>query len=389
MTRTDLSEGKRNRKTQALSALLSASALGLFLEGCGADDINTILATPAVEKHVGDTSIDTVSYANSAEAVDVDLVDGTGKYGDAAGDTFENIKNLIGSDHHDVLAGNEESNALTGGGGGDILRGHVGDDELYGGADYDRLYGGVGNDVLYGETGDDILYGGVGNDELYGGAGYDILYGNDGNDTLHGGAGVDSLYGDEGDDVLNGDAGNDAIDGNDGNDTLHGGAGDDTLYGGTDNDILYGDGVGDLGSRGGNDVLYGDAGDDTLYGGAGNDTLYGGVGNDTLNGGAGTDTYRYVQGDGMDTITDVRLEAINLQFLSFTRTEIEAAVINRDHDNLVIEFDSDNKITINDAYYTPDGGTEQEAFTINAYYLSAPDTTHFLADAYTLSFAAA
>ena len=28
-------EGKRNRKTQALSALLSASALGLFLEGCG------------------------------------------------------------------------------------------------------------------------------------------------------------------------------------------------------------------------------------------------------------------------------------------------------------------------------------------------------------------
>ena len=379
MTRTDLSEGKRNRKTQALSALLSASALGLFLEGCGADDINTILATPAVEKHVGDTSIDTVSYANSAEAVDVDLVDGTGKYGDAAGDTFENIKNLIGSDHHDVLAGNEESNALTGGGGGDILRGHVGDDELYGGADYDRLYGGVGNDVLYGETGDDILYGGVGNDELYGGAGYDILYGNDGNDTLHGGAGVDSLYGDEGDDVLNGDAGNDAIDGNDGNDTLHGGAGVDSLYGGEGDDVLNG-GTGD-------DDLNGGDGNDELYSGEGDDILIGNNGEDTLNGGAGTDTYRYVQGDGMDTITDVRLEAINLQFLSFTRTELEAAVINRDHDNLVIEFDSDNKITINDAYYTDGTGTEQEAFTINAQYFSAGSYVD-LADAYTFSFAA-
>ena len=28
-------DGKRNRKTQALSALLSATALGVFLEGCG------------------------------------------------------------------------------------------------------------------------------------------------------------------------------------------------------------------------------------------------------------------------------------------------------------------------------------------------------------------
>ena len=31
-------EGKRNRKAQALSALLSASALGVFLEGCGGGD---------------------------------------------------------------------------------------------------------------------------------------------------------------------------------------------------------------------------------------------------------------------------------------------------------------------------------------------------------------
>ena len=30
------SEGKRNRKKQALTALLSATALGVFLEGCGA-----------------------------------------------------------------------------------------------------------------------------------------------------------------------------------------------------------------------------------------------------------------------------------------------------------------------------------------------------------------
>ena len=120
----DSREGKRNRKTQALSALLSASALGLFLEGCGGADepssggaggggrsnINPILATSAPEAHIGGTGIDTVSYEDSNAGVVVDLLEGTGTGGFAAGDTFENIKNLIGSDYADTLAGNEEAN---------------------------------------------------------------------------------------------------------------------------------------------------------------------------------------------------------------------------------------------------------------------------------------
>ena len=189
-------------------------------------------------------------------------------------------------------------------------------------------------------------------------------------ENIIGSASSDRLYGDENSNTIDGGTGADWLEGGGGDDTLNGGAGDDTLYGGV-----------------GNDTLYGGAGNDTLYGGAGNDTLYGGVGNDTLNGGAGTDTYRYIKGDGMDTITDVQLEAINLRFISSTKTEIEAAVITKNGNNLVIEFDSDNKITINDAYYTTDGGAEQAAFTINAQYLSAGSYVD-LADAYTFSFAA-
>ena len=42
----------------------------------------------------------------------------------------------------------------------------------------------------------------------------------------------------------------------------------------------------------------------SAIGGEGNDTLVGGRGNDLLSGGAGSDTYRYVLGDGDDTISN-------------------------------------------------------------------------------------
>ncbi|MEG1117475.1 MAG: hypothetical protein RSE46_20750, partial [Janthinobacterium sp.] len=44
-----------------------------------------------------------------------------------------------------------------------------------------------------------------------------------------------------------------------------------------------------VGSKGGNDQIYGDEGDDIVFGGVGNDLLSGGSGNDKLNGGTGFD----------------------------------------------------------------------------------------------------
>ncbi len=219
------SEGKRNKKTQILSALLSASALGVFLEGCGGGDtaagastpnpnptpppasnkeLNAFVATAAEgETFTGSSVTDWVSYAGSdAEGVRIDLsvLDGnnaaTGSGGWAAGDKLIDIDNLIGSlTQINILGGNANANTLRGGNVGDTLSGGDGNDILEGGEGNDNLYGGADDDILDGGAGLDDLYGGAGNDTLDGGAEDDRLYGGDGGDTLNGGAGVDTLNG--------------------------------------------------------------------------------------------------------------------------------------------------------------------------------------------------
>ena len=238
------SEGKRNKKTQILSALLSASALGMFLEGCGGGDtaagsgntaptptptpppasnkeLNAFVATAAEgETFTGSSVTDWVSYAGSdAEGVtiniDLSTLDGnnaaTGSGGWAEGDKLIDINNLIGSlTQINLLGGNANPNTLRGGNVGDTLS------------------GGDGNDILEGGEGDDILNGNEGDDDLYGGAGLDDLYGGAGNDALDGGVGNDQLYGGNGDDTLNGGEGVDTLDGGADADTYLFGKGDGT-----------------------------------------------------------------------------------------------------------------------------------------------------------------
>ena len=423
MKKTDSSEGKRNRKTQTLSALLSASALGLFLEGCGgADEPSSggagggdapvasgllLTATSVPEAHIGGTGTDTVSYANSESPVVVSLLANIGTGGDAQGDTFENIENIIGSQYADTLLGDDEPNTLEGGRGKDALVGSGRNDRLYGGEGDDNLNGGAGDDTLYGGAGDDILNGGENDDTFYGGTGNDILYGDVGSDILNGGAGDDTLAGGEGEDTASyanadsyvhvfliasegtnkGDAAGDTftdienIIGSASSDRLYGDENSNTIDGGTGADWLEGGGGDDtLNGGAGNDTLYGGVGNDTLYGGAGNDTLYGGVGNDTLYGGAGTDTYYYAKGDGMDTATDVAGDDIIVRFSGFSETEYDRSEATRDTNNLVITLDSNHRITLNDAYYTDDSGTGRLAFTINAEYYDAFDNQYYPLD---------
>ena len=235
---------------------------------------------------------DTITYASSAEAVDVNL--GRAEYtgGDAEGDVIQNIENIIGSAGDDWLRGDTNDNTLTGG---------AGDDTLIG--------GGGGNDMLIGGGGDDTLNGGEGDDTLTGGAGADTITGGPGADTLsyagsdeavdirlrtgHASGGhaagdtfatVEHVTGSDHDDRLAGDnrpAGASAG----GDNTLSGGDGADEIYGGSGDDTLNGDA--------GADTLYGGVGGDTLNGGAGDDALIGGPGGDTFSGGAGTDTVSY------------------------------------------------------------------------------------------------
>lgn len=244
----------------------------------GTDDL-TLGNAPVGANPYGDT----IRYASSTAAVQVNLGARTFAGGDAAGDTVTvdgsgnaTVENITGSMFGDTLTGDSRGNRLNGLDGNDIIHGAGGDDVISGGAGVDYLYGDDGADALSGGDGDDYLYGGLGNDILAGDAGNDVLYGD--NDRTSAGGG------------------NDTLSGGDGDDTLYGGSGDDTLTGDAGNDTLHGDD--------GNDILSGGDGNDTLYGNDGNDTLTGGAGNDSLNGGAGDDTYVFDAYSDADTVVD-------------------------------------------------------------------------------------
>jgi Ca2+-binding RTX toxin-like protein len=287
----------------------------------------------------GGDGIDSASYERSAAGVIVSLAGGPGAGGDAAGDTYANIENVMGSQHSDTITGNDAANYLWGLGGNDALIGGGGQDTLEGGAGNDSYYvdasdviveaAGGGIDTVYtsgsinlaamanienivftgtgpvnitGSAGDNTLNGGAGGDGIDGGAGNDLLNGGDGNDSLYGGAGNDILVGGNGFDYLTGDIGNDTLDGGADNDFLDGGAGFDSLVGGTGNDTLNGGADNDVLDGGaGSDNLIGGEGFDVVRGGDGNDTLVGGNGNDTLDGGAGDD--QIWGGLGKDVLT--------------------------------------------------------------------------------------
>jgi Ca2+-binding RTX toxin-like protein len=101
----------------------------------------------AADAFTGNGGIDTVTYANATAAVVASMTTTTGSAGDAAGDTFATIENLIGSAFNDSLTGDANANTLTGGAGNDTLDGAAGNDILVGGLGNDTLIGGLGSDT--------------------------------------------------------------------------------------------------------------------------------------------------------------------------------------------------------------------------------------------------
>ncbi|GAB6843635.1 Ca2+-binding RTX toxin-like protein [Methylorubrum rhodinum] len=231
---------------------------------------------------------------------------GTGRFGDAEGDTYTSIANVIGTESRDVITGTNgrfvgtfPSGGLTVVDGNNILDGRGGDDALSGKGGDDTLRGGTGRDSLLGGSGKDSLWGGDDNDTLIGGSGADKISGGNGIDTVSysdSAAGVTvSLAGGIG---RGGDAEGDEIRAFAGRE-LSPADWVENAVGSAFADILYGNElVNTLTGNGGNDALFGGAGADTLYGddlfGAGNDTLEGGAGADRLIGGFGIDTASYL-----------------------------------------------------------------------------------------------
>ncbi|MEJ2611556.1 MAG: calcium-binding protein [Candidatus Thiodiazotropha sp.] len=78
---------------------------------------------------------------------------------DEQGDYFENVENLIGSAHDDLLWGDASDNQLIGGEGADTLHGGLGNDDLQGGNGNDRYeFGrGDGQDIVHDSAGEDTL----------------------------------------------------------------------------------------------------------------------------------------------------------------------------------------------------------------------------------------
>jgi len=217
---------------------------------------------------VGGAGIDGAYYTAASAGVTLDLATG-GTGGEAAGDSYNSIEWVFGSDFDDNLTGDTGANRLYGEDGNDTLNGAAGNDRILGGEGNDTINGGDGVDVLFGQEGDDIMSGGAGNDFFYGGAGAD---------SFDGGVGFDTVN------YLN----------------LSSGVSFDMTTTG-----LTGEAMGDtyvsiervLGT-GFDDVMRGSNGNDVLLGNGGNDYIDGGAGNDSLNGGAGVDSFGYSTNGG-------------------------------------------------------------------------------------------
>ena len=267
----------------------------------------------------GGTGEDAASYANATAAVFASLSTPASNTGEAAGDSYVSIENLIGSAFNDTLVGDSSANNLSGLGGNDVLMSRSGGNldlfsfsfaiEMLDGGDgsdtasYATATAGVEAFLLYpalntGEAAGDLY---ISIENLTGSGFGDILGGDDSNNTLSGLAGDDRLLGDAGADLLNGGAGDDTVDysgygtsagvvasltnpavntGNAAGDTY---VSIENLIGTNSSDTLVGNGGANrLYSKSGNDFLYGMGGDDILRGGVGYQTFDGGTGSDTV-----------------------------------------------------------------------------------------------------------
>jgi serralysin len=338
----------------ALLGLLGADRL----EGGDGDDLLT--GGAGADALCGDAGIDTACYDAAAT---VSLDGSILATGEALGDTFLLVENLLGSSGADRLRGDAGANVLMGEGGDDLLDGMAGADTLLGGDGNDRLDGGSGSDRMEGGAGNDtfivadaadmVVEGlGAGLDQVNASVSHTLAAnvenlllvgtaaingtGNSLANRIEGNGAANALRGGEGGDTLLGAAGNDLLDGEGGTDRLEGGAGDDTYVLATSGDTVveavgagldhvragygytlganlenltltgtaaingYGNALANrIVGNAAGNVIQGLDGADRLEGGAGNDSLSGGAGDDRLIGGAGADSLS--GGTGLDS----------------------------------------------------------------------------------------
>lgn len=131
-----------NLTGNAFAQLITGNAGINLLQGLGGDD--TLSGGAGGDLLDGGAGSDWASYAGSTSGVNADLrAPGDGQSaltGDAAGDVYIGIENLLGSDFNDTLRGDDGANQLAGGAGADRFWAQKGNDTLTGGAGEDVFY---------------------------------------------------------------------------------------------------------------------------------------------------------------------------------------------------------------------------------------------------------
>ena len=301
----------------------------LLIGGIGADTLD------------GGEGIDTASYENIASntGVSASLKAPNTNTGEAFGDTYTNIENIIGSKNNDTLEGNDAANTLTGNGGNDMFYASGGGDSFIATA-------GTDSTVSYEKLNENVTaYLDASKANSNTGAASGDRYTNIKNLTGSY-TNANKLYGNDEDNVLVGGNLDDTMSGAGGKDAFYGGAGNDTvtyadtsssegvtvsLVQGGSSGVANGDSFSSIeiiiGTKN-NDNITGNVEANTLYGGDGNDTLRGGGGSDSLDGGDGDDVFKnsgsgthyYAGGNGNNTVSfeDVKSSGVAIDLMNQT-----------------------------------------------------------------------
>ena len=173
------SEGKRNKKTKALNGLLSATALGLFLEGCGSTstsatesctlngrsvDCSVLLREAAPSPAASAEALAQGGGQENAELLAPAVASASALEVEGAELSAENVDNLVGGSDADTLNGGEgvDTTSYANSDEGDEVDPSVDNEENLASTEDDTDVVAQNFDIIEGTNGNDVLQGGAG-----------------------------------------------------------------------------------------------------------------------------------------------------------------------------------------------------------------------------------
>jgi Ca2+-binding RTX toxin-like protein len=125
--------------------LVGGTGLDTYFGGEGNDNM---VNTADANAYDGGNGSDMVDYSQSTTSVTVNLTTGLGSFGDAEGDRYVSVENVLGGSGNDTIIGGPAGNSLGGKAGDDIIIGNGGNDTIIGGQGADTLTSGTGYDTF-------------------------------------------------------------------------------------------------------------------------------------------------------------------------------------------------------------------------------------------------